>query len=130
MPNYIKNELQTNNQIEELKKRLDRQKHKVEFVDRILKDKDDISLSDFVTVLIDEGYPVSEDELFSWLLFEDFLVDYDEPNIKYIEDDIFVVKTNVIQTIFGEKEMSTTLITPNGQLYLVSKYKEYIENKE
>ena len=122
--------LEIDNQIEELKKRLDRQKHKVEFVDRILKDKDNISLSDFATVLIDEGYPVSEDELFSWLLFEDFLVDYDEPNIKYIEDDIFVVNTNVIQTIFGEKKISTTLITPNGQLYLVSKYKKYIENKE
>lgn len=120
--------LELDNQIQELKRRLDRQKHKVEFVDSFLKDKDSITIDDFVTVLIEEGYSTSSDDVFDWLIYEDFLFDFEVPNEKYIEYDVFTIKTSTVQTVFGEKQINTIFITPNGQLYLVSKYKEYINN--
>ena len=50
-----------------------------------------------------------------------------EPYQRYLDNNTFVIKTNVVNTIFGDKQTHTTKITPEGQLYL---YRIYMEGQK
>ena len=97
------------------------QQPKVDFADRLLKTKDNILIRQFAKVLQDEGFNIGEKRLFKWLRGNGYLMSNNEPYQRYMDNKTFYVKADVISTAFGDKQVRTTLITPQGQLYLFKK---------
>lgn len=116
------------NIIQEKDRLLEEQKPKVEFADKLLKTKENILIREFAKLLCDEGLNTGEKRLYKWLRDNKFLMKNNEPYQRYLDNNTFVVQTNVVNTIFGDKQTHTTKITPEGQLYLYRKYMES-ENK-
>ena len=78
-------------------------------------------------MLCDEGLNTGEKRLYKWLRENKFLMHNNEPYQRYLDNNTFVIKTNVVNTIFGDKQTHTTKITPEGQLYL---YRKYVESQK
>lgn len=112
------------NIIQEKDRLLEEQKPKVEFADKLLKTKENILIREFAKLLCDEGLNTGEKRLYKWLRENKFLMHNNEPYQRYLDNNTFVIKTNVVNTIFGDKQTHTTKITPEGQLYLYRKYME------
>lgn len=115
------------NIIQEKDRLLEEQKPKVEFADKLLKTKENILIREFAKLLCDEGLNTGEKRLYKWLRENKFLMKNNEPYQRYLDNNTFVIKTNVVNTIFGDKQTHTTKITPEGQLYL---YRKYVESQK
>jgi phage antirepressor YoqD-like protein len=104
--------------------KIEAQKPKVEFADRLLKTKDNILVREFSKVLYDEGFTLGEKKLYKWLREKGFLMNSNEPYQRFMDNNTFKVKVGTIDTAFGIKQTKTTIITPEGQLYLFKKIQE------
>lgn len=104
---------------------IEEQKPKVEFAEKLLKTKDNILVREYAKVLCDEGFNIGEKKLFKWLRDGKYLMSTNEPYLKFIDNKTFLIKVGMVDTPFGQKQTRTTLITPEGQLYLFKKIKEH-----
>lgn len=109
------------NIIENQKLQLEQLKPKAEYAEKMLKSKDNILVREFAKVLCDEGFKIGEKRLYQWLRDNLYLMKNNEPMQRYVDNNTFVVKSVPIETSFGTKQSRTTLITPQGQLYLFRK---------
>ena len=109
------------NIIENQKLQLEQLKPKAEYAEKMLKSKDNILVREFAKVLCDEGFKIGEKKLYQWLKDNKYLMLNKEPYQRYIDNNTFVVKSGSFETPFGTKQSRTTLITPQGQLYLFRK---------
>ena len=102
--------------IEEQAKKIEQDKPKVEFADKILDSKNLISIGEF-SKLIGWG----QNKLFLWLRDNKYLMANNIPYQKYIESGYF----KVIEYLIDKKKESKikTLITGKGQIYFTDKLK-------
>lgn len=106
------------------KARLEEQKPLVQFAETVTKSKDNILMRDMAKLLCDEGLNIGEKRLYRYLRNNGVLMQDNMPYQSYVDRQYFVVKENPINTIYGVKLTKTTLVTPKGQMWIVSKIKE------
>ncbi len=113
--------------IEQKETKLIEQAPKVEFADTLLKSKANVLIGDFAKVLNSENMNIGSNRLFEWLRENEYLYKDKKgnnlPYQTYVDKGYFVVKENVIDSAFKTFITFTTLITPNGQVYLYNKLK-------
>lgn len=111
------------------KARLEEQKPLVQFAETVTKSKDNILMRDMAKLLCDEGLNIGEKRLYRYLRNNGVLMQDNMPYQSYVDRQYFVVKENPINTIYGVKLTKTTLVTPKGQMWIVSKIKEEMESR-
>lgn len=112
-----------------LLEKVEEDKPKVQFAETVTKSKDNILMRDMAKLLCDEGFNVGEKRLYKYLRNNNILMQDNMPYQSYVDRKYFFVKENLVDTIYGVKLTKTTLVTPKGQMWIVSKIKEYMEGK-
>lgn len=112
-----------------LLEKVEEDKPKVQFAETVTKSKDNILMRDMAKLLCDEGFNVGEKRLYKYLRNNNILMQDNMPYQTYVDRKYFVVKENSVDTIYGTKLTKTTLVTPKGQMWIVSKIKEEMESK-
>ena len=96
------------------------QKPYVEFSEAVLKSKDNINMETMAKVICEEGVKIGRNRLFEFLRDERILQSSNIPYQTYMDRGWFKVTEKVKKTAYGDKLFSTTLVTPKGQIKLVS----------
>ena len=119
------------NQFEEnqaLALQIQEQKPLVDFSETVLKSKDNINMETMAKVITDEGLKIGRNRLFEFLREEKILQGNNIPYQTYMERGWFKVTEGVKKTAYGDKIFATTLVTPKGQVKIVSLVKDkYID---
>lgn len=109
-------------QIQALEQKVESDKPKVEFADKISQANNAISVSDFAKLLSKQGFNIGQNKLFAWLRDNKYLLDSNLPYQKYMERGYFEVIEQAYATQKGCGMVSLkTLITGKGQIYLTNK---------
>lgn len=112
-----------------LLKKVEEDKPKVQFAETVTKSEDNILIRNMAKLLCDEGLNIGEKRLYRYLRNNGVLMQDNMPYQSYVDRQYFVVKENPINTIYGVKLTKTTLVTPKGQMWIVSKIKEEMESR-
>lgn len=105
---------------EKLALTIQEQKPMVEFSETVLKSKDNINMETMAKIISDEGIKIGRNRLFEFLRDENILKADNIPYQTYMERGWFKVTEKIKNTAYGDKLFSTTLVTPKGQIKLVS----------
>ena len=102
--------------------KIEEDKPKVTFADRVLRSKDNILVRQLAKIASDEGYKIGERKLYNKLREWGYVLKgCTEPSQRAIDSGYFVIKVGTIDTPYGIKETNTTLVTPKGQIKIVEK---------
>ena len=102
--------------------KIEEDKPKVTFADRVLRSKDNILVRQLAKIASDEGYKIGERKLYNKLREWGYVLKGStEPSQRAIDSGYFVIKVSTIDTPYGIKETKTTLVTPKGQIKIVEK---------
>jgi anti-repressor protein len=112
--------------IKRLELQIEEQKPLVEFADKVTKSCDNILIRDMAKLLCDQKINIGEKRLYKLLRCRNILMDDNTPYQSYIDRGYFYIKESTYNTPYGEKITTTTLVTPKGQVWLVSKVKEWL----
>ena len=105
---------------------IENQKPLVEFAETVSKSKDNILIRDMAKLLHMQHIDIGEKRLYRLLREHGVLMSNNVPYQTYIDRKYFFVKESTYNTPYGEVHLSkTTLVTPKGQIWLVSKIKEW-----
>jgi prophage antirepressor-like protein len=105
--------------IKSLELKIEEDVPKVEFADKLLKSKDNILIRDYSKILYDENIKIGEKKLYQWFRENKILMKNNLPYQQFMK--YFFVKEKPIDTPFGVKLTTTTMINPEGQLYFYNK---------
>lgn len=109
---------------------IEKDKPKVEFANAVTASKDCIYIRELAKILQQNGFNTGEKRLYKWLRNNGYLIkdrrdrDYNQPTQRAQQLKIFKVHKSVYETSLGEMTSTTTLVTPKGQQYFISKFKE------
>lgn len=115
--------------VKRLEARLEEQKPLVQFAETAMKSDTNIKMSKMAKILCDEGFNTGEKRLFSYLRNQGILMQNNIPYQTYIDRKYFVLKETPVNINGDIFLRMTTLVTPKGQLWIVSKIKEEMESK-
>ena len=102
--------------------KIEEDKPKVTFADRVLKSKDNILVRQVAKIASDEGFTIGERKLYNQLREWNYICkNSTEPTQYGIDRGYFVVKLGTIDTPYGIKETRTTLVTPKGTVRIVER---------
>ena len=102
--------------------KIEEDKPKVTFADRVLKSKDNILVRQVAKIASDEGFTIGERKLYNQLREWNYICkNSTEPTQYGIDRGYFVVKLGTIDTPYGIKETRTTLVTPKGTVRVVER---------
>lgn len=115
-------ELKVREATQPLLDKIEEDKPKVTFADRVLRSKDNILVRQLAKIASDEGYKIGERKLYNKLREWGYVLKGStEPSQRAIDSGYFVIKVSTIDTPYGIKETKTTLVTPKGQIKIVEK---------
>ena len=114
-----------NQKIAELETKITKDEPLVEFANKVAKSSDSIDIGDFSKVLHSEEIKIGRNTLFSWLRENKYIMKNNIPYQKYVDNGYFEVIEVVKTTPWGDKVFAKTLITGNGQIYLVQKLRDF-----
>lgn len=107
---------------------LTEQKPLVEFANHIGKASDCIDMNEFAKMLKKENIEnMGRNRLFEWLRTHNILMSNNLPYQRYMEGGYFKVVETIKHTAYGDKLFSKCLVTGKGQIYLVEKIRENME---
>lgn len=118
---------------EEKTKLLEEQAPKIEFVDRLLKTKDNVLLRNFCVAIYNEGLKIGQNRLFIYLRENKIFYKSNGSNFpyqKYIDSGYFVVEEKPSNNIFYNELTFTPKITPKGQIWLYNKLRKEFGEEE
>ena len=115
--------------IKSLETQIEEQKPLILFAETVTKSCDNILMRDMAKLCCDQNINIGEKRLYKILRKEDILMSDNTPYQSYIDRQYFVVKESTFTTPYGEKLNKTTLVTPKGQIWIVGKLNNWIENK-
>lgn len=113
----------------DLAQQLVEQKPLVEFANTVTKSCDNIYIRQMAKLLADQDLKIGAKRLFKMLRDHAVFMYNNEPYQTYIDRGYFVVKETSYMTPYGERLSQTTMVTPKGQIWLVSKVKEWIQEE-
>ncbi len=100
---------------------LEAQRPMVQFAEAISSSDDSILIRDLAKLLAQNGIPVGQTRLFSWLRKHGYLFQRETRPIQiWVERGIFDTNVSLVQTHHGKRERITTKVTGKGQQYFVS----------
>lgn len=102
---------------------------KVLFADTVIKSSDNILMRDMAKLLCDNDVNIGEKRLYKLLRDKGILMSDNTPYQSSINNGYFFIKETTFQTVMGQRISKTTLVTPAGQIWLISKVKEWLEGK-
>ena len=105
-------------------------KPKALFADAVCKSKDNVLVRTMAKILSDNGFAIGQNKLYQLLRNKKVLMRNNEPYQQYMDLKYFVYEEVPVETPYGVKLEHTTKITPNGQLWITSKIKEWKEEIE
>lgn len=127
-----------NEEIDELKQKLEYQslkleaaQPKIDFVDHIEVSDDSISISEFAKLLYKNRVEIGQKRLFKYLYDQNYLMNRSEPYQKWMDMGLFEIKK--INFIKGKDEKATdhkVMVTGKGQTYLTKKICNSFQIKE
>ena len=110
--------------------KIEEDKPKVTFADRVLKSKDNVLIRQVAKIASDEGFIIGERKLYNKLREWGYICKTStEPTQVGMERGYFVVKVGTVDTPYGIKTTRTTLVTPKGQVHIVERLLKQLENK-
>jgi phage antirepressor YoqD-like protein len=112
----------------QLQSQIEESKPLITFAETVLKSKDNILIRQLSKIVQDEGINIGEKKLFKklreWRLV---LTTQNEPTQYAMNQKLFVVEENNIETPYGVKLTRTMKVTPKGQVYIIERLKkEYV----
>lgn len=114
--------------INSLKLKIEEQKPLVEFANHVGKASDCIDMNEFAKMLKKENIEnMGRNRLFEWLRTHNILMSNNLPYQRYMEGGYFKVVETIKHTAYGDKLFSKCLVTGKGQIYLVEKIREDME---
>lgn len=102
---------------------------KVLFADTVIKSSDNILMRDMAKLLCDNNVNIGEKRLYRLLRDKGVLMADNTPYQVPINNGYFFIKETTFQTVMGQRISKTTLVTPKGQIWLIAKVKEWLEEK-
>ena len=114
--------------IKSLENQIEEQKPLILFAETVTKSCDNILMRDMAKLCCDQNINIGEKRLYKILRKEEILMSDNTPYQSYIDRQYFVVKESTFTTPYGEKLNKTTLVTPKGQIWIVGKLNNWIEN--
>jgi anti-repressor protein len=118
-------------QIENQQRQLEESKPLVMFAETCLKSKDNILIRELAKIANDEGIKIGQNRLYDKLREWKMIMakPSTEPYQTAMNGGYFVVEEKSIETAYGNRLVSTTKVTPKGQVYIIEKLKkEFINN--
>lgn len=114
-------------QIEEKNAKIELDKPKVLFSEEVTTSKTSILIGDLAKIIKQNGVEMGQNRLFSWLRDNGYLIkrkgsDFNMPTQKSMEMKLFEIKKRVIVTGEESKVCTTTVVTPKGVRYFISKF--------
>lgn len=100
---------------------IEKQKHLVEFANKVSGSYNVIDMGRMAKLLKDEHINIGRNRLFQWLRQKEILMTNNIPYQRYIDAGYFQVKESTYETPFGTKTQQTTYVTGKGQLYITEK---------
>lgn len=106
---------------------IEQQKPKVLFANSVASSKNSMLIGELAKIITQNGYPIGQNRLFTWLRDNGYLAKYGErknlPNQQYIEQGLFEIKKTTIDNPDGTiRTTSTTKVTGKGAIYFVNKF--------
>lgn len=102
-------------------KQLEEQRPLVQFANKVAGSSDCIDIGTFAKLIKDEGIKMGRNKLFNWLRDNKYLMKDNTPYQQFIDREYFVVKEYTINTPYGDKIKTQTLLTGKGQIYFTEK---------
>jgi len=108
--------------------KIEEQKPLMDFVDTIIKSKDNILVRELAKVASDNGIIIGEKKLYKQLRdWKMIMADSTEPYQTYINNKCFVTEERLIRTPYGDKITFQTLVTPKGQIKIIEKLRKNLD---
>lgn len=105
-----------------LLEKIEKDEPKVTFANRVLKSNDNVLVRQVAKMASDEGFVIGERKLYKKLREWGYICnDSTEPTQVGMNRNYFTLKINVVQTPYGIKSSTTTLVTPKGQIHIVER---------
>lgn len=122
--------LEYQNNILQLKGKIEKDKPKVLFADAVSTSRTSILVGELAKILRQNGINTGQNRLFEWLRNNDYLIkrkgtDYNMPTQKSMDLELFEIKETSITHSDGHVSVSKTpKVTGKGQIYFIDKFKE------
>lgn len=105
-----------------LLEKIEKDEPKVTFANRVLKSNDNVLVRQVAKMASDEGFVIGERKLYKKLREWGYICNGStEPTQVGMNRKYFTLKVNVLQTQYGIKSSTTTLVTPKGQIHIVER---------
>lgn len=112
-----------------LLEKIEKDEPKVTFANRVLKSNDNVLVRQVAKMASDEGFVIGERKLYKKLREWGYICnDSTEPTQVGMNRSYFTLKVNVVQTPYGIKSSTTTLVTPKGQIHIVERLIKEMES--
>lgn len=111
----------------ELEAQAEENKPKVLFADTVIKSSDNILIREMAKLLCDNDIKIGEKRLYKLLRENHVLMRNNIPYQYVIDQGYFFVKESTVRTVRSPKLVRTTLVTPKGQVWIISKMREWME---
>jgi hypothetical protein len=108
--------------IKSLEKKINKLAYKVFFADETLRHKEDIPLEELVMFLTFENEGKNDEYFYDLFVDNGIIYENGNPTKKFMK--YFKLVDNILNTPFGKKSISTTMVTPEGQMYFSYKVKK------
>ena len=113
--------------INSLKLEVVRMRPKEIFADAVAASNTSILIGELAKIICQNGYPIGQNRLFTWMRDRGYLMKYGEnrnmPIQRYVEMGLFEIKESNIQNPDGSVRITrTTKVTGKGQQYFVNKF--------
>lgn len=111
----------------ELEAQAEENQPKVLFADTVIKSSDNILIREMAKLLCDNDIKIGEKRLYKLLRENHVLMRNNIPYQYVIDQGYFFVKESTVRTVRSPKLVRTTLVTPKGQVWIISKMREWME---
>lgn len=111
----------------ELEAQAEENQPKVLFADTVIKSSDNILVREMAKLLCDNDIKIGEKRLYKLLRENHVLMRNNIPYQYVIDQGYFFVKESTVRTVRSPKLVRTTLVTPKGQVWIISKMREWME---
>lgn len=113
--------------INSLKLEVVRMRPKEIFADAVAASNTSILIGELAKIICQNGYPIGQNRLFTWMRDRGYLMKYGEnrnmPIQRYVEMGLFEIKESNVQNPDGSVRITrTTKVTGKGQQYFVNKF--------
>jgi len=115
--------LLADSKVKDLQNKIEIDRPKVSYAEAVAGSNTSMKVEDFVKNISSE-IVIGRNKAFEWMREKWYLNKINKPYQQYIDMGVFECKENLIQTSYGSRSVSTTLVTGKWRIYLLEKLKQ------